>query len=81
MMTSYDTNEQVHLTFDRWEKHGGRCVHVGIPESLFLIFFGTYMSCVQINRTIFHLIWWGLYCCPTAKHCLDAQVHRKIPYS
>ena len=38
MMTSYDTNEQVHLTFDLWEKHGGRCVHVGIPESLFFFF-------------------------------------------
>ena len=47
MMTSYETNEQVHRTFDLWEKHGGKCVHVGIPERffhIFLLFFGTYMS-------------------------------------
>ena len=47
MMTSYDTNVQVHQTFDLWEKHGGKCVYVGIPERLFdiyLIFFGTSMS-------------------------------------
>ena len=47
MMTSYDTNAQVHWTFGLWEKHGGKCVYVRIPERLlniFLISFGTYMS-------------------------------------
>ena len=46
-MTSYDTNVQVHQIFDLSEKHGGKCVYVGIPETffdIFLIFFGTYMS-------------------------------------
>ena len=46
-MTSYDTNVQIHQTFDLQEKHGGKCVYVGIPERLFDIFlisFGTYMS-------------------------------------
>ena len=47
MMTSYDTNAQVHRTFGLWKKHGGKCVYIGIPERLFNIFlksFGTYMS-------------------------------------
>ena len=35
MMTSYDTNGKVHRTFDLWEKHGGKCVYVEIPERLF----------------------------------------------
>ena len=46
-MTSYDTNAQVHRPFDLWEKHGGKCVYVGIPGricNIFLIFFGTYTS-------------------------------------
>ena len=46
-MMSYDTNAQVQRTFDLLEKHGGKCVYVGIPERLFdtfLIFFGSYMS-------------------------------------
>ena len=40
-MASYDTNAQVHRTFDLWEKQGGKCVYVGITEKLldtFLIF-------------------------------------------
>ena len=46
MMTSNDTNAQVHRTFDLWEKHCSKSVYVGIPERLldiFLLFFGTYM--------------------------------------
>ena len=38
MMTSYDTNVQVHRTFDLWEIYFGKCVYVGIPERLFDIF-------------------------------------------
>ena len=34
MMTSNETNVQVQGTFDLWEKHGGKCVYVGIPERL-----------------------------------------------
>ena len=39
---SYDLNEQVHLTFDLWEKH-----IVGVFMLEFLIFFGTCMFHVQ----------------------------------
>ena len=46
-MTSSNTIAQVHRTVDLWDKHGGNCVYVGIPGklfSIFLLFFGTYMS-------------------------------------
>ena len=65
-MTSYDTNAQVHRTFDLLEKHGGKCVYVGKFRKIFqylLMFFGTYMfKMFKINSAIFHLIWRGLYC-------------------
>ena len=38
MITSYDTNAQVHRTFDLWKKHDGKCDYVRIPERLFDIF-------------------------------------------
>ena len=34
-MMSYDTNGQVHQTFDLWEKNGSKCVYVGISERFF----------------------------------------------
>ena len=40
VMTSYDTNAQVHQTFDLCETYGGKCVYVGFFY-IFLIVFGT----------------------------------------
>ena len=55
MMTSYDTNVQVHWIFDPWEKHGGKCVYIRIPESLFdifmIVFIQVYVLDVQIKLT------------------------------
>ena len=72
MLTSYDTIEQAHQTIDLWEKHGGECIHVGIPERLFHYFFHILVVIYVLDikkkqgDTIFHLIRWGLYCYPNA---------------
>ena len=66
-MTSYDTNAQVHRTFDLLEKHGGKGVYDRIPEKSFNIFWYLYVLDVQINRAIFHLIWRGLYFYPNSQ--------------
>ena len=69
MVTSYDTNAQVHWTVDLWENHCGKCVYERIFH-IFLIFLVLVISCLRcsINREIFHLVWWGLYPYP---NCLS----------